>query len=1303
MEIDIFLAESGELSKKLKQIGDLWIEDAPKLSENITNNIIKHLKVLTKEIKDASTELCSKKADFLINMCRIDRPKCIQEEEQWISIMNTFQETFLPLLFKDIIISKDYDIECRRQISYLIIMLLNDNSRNVIKICSTYTSCIKKLAQNALEIQDFSTQCTCIEILYRIICICNSINHIPIKRIIENNCVLQLNELKPDLFRDQVRILINDYNKKKHAKTTFTCELLSAYIVELQGETILGKTQWLDIGPYGLSSYVDMCIQNNEKLEKQEEEEEEEEDLQLLSLSWSMIHQIEYIDRVNSIRILFSVPASIDNDIFNVFSVYKQGLFAVRLEVSPSIYASLSLYLTTAIQGRDITLINKKPTVSSLPLLNTEPKHTPSTTQYINTSSYSKSSIAVLTPSQKIPMKSTNTFEDLSLGNQKEGKTNVPKDSQDTETISKSSIVTMSTPIQNHSDDKDILYKNIPIGNEQNHELSSETVQNPILTPISPNTSSSFISKNINTNNSFINNTNCDSITLTDNTDLTNSNEINNKKKYLKSINSPTKKSSKVSKDISIQESSRNIMENTKNVSNSIIESHSSNTLMTPLLATEDAAIPAVLQATQPLQNSSKNNLFSQLSNRPQKSRSYSSVPRDTTKSANEMKSKQISSKKTELIENGVHDLSIPSDHPINSSESISTDKKVSNRKRGCTKEKNSISTSMKLISKQSTNNLFIDQKQIVSIKDRKVASKKNIVNKNMEKKPLVLEKVETTRQMNKKLQKKIIANEYENDVNNEDNSVTIKNPKNTIKDDTNNVNDIQNDMYNNNDKGKDEEKEAKRIKDIPTKFMDENDNEKTKKSKTSKNIEQVIPNNKRIQADVGNRRRMRFDGDLNEISHDSSLSSSFIGIHTKEIMNNQINTNENTKDIDVIDKKKRISSKKIKKNSIDFNFVSDDNNNNENDDDDESDDDNMNKNDDNMNKNDNNNNKNNNNDNNDINIDDDNMNRNDDSIEEDISEEEDEEIIEKKNKKMKPRVTITNKRNKSIRNIKPSIYIDSEEVIESSQESDLYSKTKQSKVTKVISNKNNNNDYHVNNNKLKKMDDIKKVLFEEEEKEELSDSSDISEDNSLKKKNKQNNNNKFRTNKQIVDKEVENEDILHEEEEEEEDDEVQTLRHLLTSLIQKQKEKKQRFLDDCQKQADQYYQRLSNDIINTSREELEDNIQNEINSYESIEKQLQTEMSAIDEIYARYTDEMNDKADLLKSLLGQYNKLQEDNGIEQKLDEIITRTNELLENAKSKANAYYYKKIKGQKTKANKVSQIEKMVQMTFQTMANI
>ena len=67
--------------------------------------------------------------------------------------MNSLQETFVPLLLRDIASTKQMSIENRRQFCFSIVSFLTSNPKTLAKLMSTYQDDITLLAKNALAIE----------------------------------------------------------------------------------------------------------------------------------------------------------------------------------------------------------------------------------------------------------------------------------------------------------------------------------------------------------------------------------------------------------------------------------------------------------------------------------------------------------------------------------------------------------------------------------------------------------------------------------------------------------------------------------------------------------------------------------------------------------------------------------------------------------------------------------------------------------------------------------------------------------------------------------------------------------------------------------------------------------------------------------------------------------------------------------------------------------------------------------------------------------------------------------------------
>lgn len=67
--------------------------------------------------------------------------------------MNSLQETFVPLLLRDIASTKQTSIENRRQLCFSIVSFLTSNPKTIAKLMSTYQDDIAILAKNALAIE----------------------------------------------------------------------------------------------------------------------------------------------------------------------------------------------------------------------------------------------------------------------------------------------------------------------------------------------------------------------------------------------------------------------------------------------------------------------------------------------------------------------------------------------------------------------------------------------------------------------------------------------------------------------------------------------------------------------------------------------------------------------------------------------------------------------------------------------------------------------------------------------------------------------------------------------------------------------------------------------------------------------------------------------------------------------------------------------------------------------------------------------------------------------------------------------
>lgn len=67
--------------------------------------------------------------------------------------MNSLQETFVPLLLRDIASTKQTSIENRRQLCFSIVSFLTSNPKTIAKLMTTYQDDIAFLAKNAMAIE----------------------------------------------------------------------------------------------------------------------------------------------------------------------------------------------------------------------------------------------------------------------------------------------------------------------------------------------------------------------------------------------------------------------------------------------------------------------------------------------------------------------------------------------------------------------------------------------------------------------------------------------------------------------------------------------------------------------------------------------------------------------------------------------------------------------------------------------------------------------------------------------------------------------------------------------------------------------------------------------------------------------------------------------------------------------------------------------------------------------------------------------------------------------------------------------
>ena len=67
--------------------------------------------------------------------------------------MNSLQETFVPLLLRDIASTQPTSIENRRQLCFSIVSFLTSNPKTIAKLMTTYQDDIALLAKNAMTVE----------------------------------------------------------------------------------------------------------------------------------------------------------------------------------------------------------------------------------------------------------------------------------------------------------------------------------------------------------------------------------------------------------------------------------------------------------------------------------------------------------------------------------------------------------------------------------------------------------------------------------------------------------------------------------------------------------------------------------------------------------------------------------------------------------------------------------------------------------------------------------------------------------------------------------------------------------------------------------------------------------------------------------------------------------------------------------------------------------------------------------------------------------------------------------------------
>ena len=151
-----------------------------------------------------------------------------------------------------------------------------------------------------------------------------------------------MSTLKQTDFISQARHMLNEYNKKT-ANAVQSIPIHSLFVVSTKTETSLGTVHWylafrvmncrLDLGKETMSCYLEIT-----------DDSQQSSDLQLLSIrysflpymthSWSSLTSLDLIDRVFSLRIVYTLSSSSENDFLLPFLPSNENSLCIRIAFS---------------------------------------------------------------------------------------------------------------------------------------------------------------------------------------------------------------------------------------------------------------------------------------------------------------------------------------------------------------------------------------------------------------------------------------------------------------------------------------------------------------------------------------------------------------------------------------------------------------------------------------------------------------------------------------------------------------------------------------------------------------------------------------------------------------------------------------------------------------------------------------------------------------------------------------------------------------------------------------------------------
>ena len=147
--------------------------------------------------------------------------------------------------------------------------------------------------------------------------------------------------------------MLNEYNKKT-ANAVQSIPIHSLFVVSTKTETSLGTVHWylafrvmncrLDLGKETMSCYIEIT-----------DDSQQSSDLQLLSIrysflpymthSWSSLTSLDLIDRVFSLRIVYTLSSSSENDFLLPFLPSNENSLCIRIAFSNQDEFSISILI----------------------------------------------------------------------------------------------------------------------------------------------------------------------------------------------------------------------------------------------------------------------------------------------------------------------------------------------------------------------------------------------------------------------------------------------------------------------------------------------------------------------------------------------------------------------------------------------------------------------------------------------------------------------------------------------------------------------------------------------------------------------------------------------------------------------------------------------------------------------------------------------------------------------------------------------------------------------------------------------